>query len=40
MQNQEMLRVVRRRTLVLAGLGAADYVTLPSLSENLARQPS
>lgn len=31
MQNQEMLRVVRRRTLVLAGLGAADYVTLPSL---------
>ena len=31
---QETLSVVRRRTLVLAGLGVADYVTLPSLSEN------
>ena len=30
---QETLRVVRRRTLVLAGLGVADYVTLPTLSE-------
>ena len=26
---QETLRVVRRRALVLAGLGVADYVTLP-----------
>ncbi len=25
---RETLRVVRRRTLVLAGLGAVDYVTL------------
>ena len=30
---QETLSVVRRRTLVLAGLGAVDYVTLPALSE-------
>ena len=26
---REMLRVVHHRTLVLAGLGAVDYVTLP-----------
>ncbi len=26
---QETLRVVCRRALVLAGLGVADYVTLP-----------
>ncbi len=26
---RETLRVVRRRTLVLAGLGAVDYVVLP-----------
>ncbi len=26
---QETLRVVHRRTPVLAGLGAVDYVTLP-----------
>ena len=31
---QETLRVVRRRALVLAGLGVADCVTLPNLSEN------
>ena len=30
---QETLRVVRRRMLVLAGLGAVDYVTLEPLSE-------
>ena len=30
---QETLSVVRRRTLVLAGLGVVDYVTLPDLSE-------
>ncbi len=29
---RETLRVVRRRTLALAGLGAVDYVTLPSPS--------
>ena len=28
-----MLRVVHHRALVLAGLGAVDYVTLPTLSE-------
>ena len=27
-----MLRVVHHRALVLAGLGAVNYVTLPSLS--------
>ena len=31
---QETLSVVHRRTLVLAGLGVVDYVTLPSLSEH------
>ena len=31
---QETLSVVRRRTLVLAGLGVVDYVALPSLSES------
>ncbi len=30
-----MLRVVHHRVLVLAGLGAVDYVTLPPLSEKL-----
>ncbi len=30
---QETLSVVHRRTLVLAGLGAVDYVTLRSLSD-------
>ena len=30
---QETLSVVHRRTLVLAGLGVVDYVTLASLSE-------
>ncbi len=30
---QETLSVVHRRTLVLAGLGVVDYVTLRSLSE-------
>ncbi len=30
---QEMLRVVHHRTLVLAGLGVVDCVTLPTLSE-------
>ena len=30
---QETLSVVRRHTLVLAGLGVVDYVTLPALSE-------
>lgn len=30
---QETLSVVRRRTLVLAGLGVVDYVTLRNLSE-------
>ena len=29
-----MLRVVHHRTLVLAGLGVVDYVTLPTLSED------
>ena len=31
---QETLSVVRRRTLVLAGLGVADYVTLRGLSDS------
>ena len=31
---QETLSVVHRRTLVLAGLGVVDYVTLRNLSEN------
>ncbi len=31
---QETLSVVRRRALVLAGLGVADYVTLAALSEH------
>ena len=31
---QETLSVVHRRTLVLAGLGVVDYVTLRCLSEN------
>ena len=31
---QETFSVVRRRTLVLAGLGVADYVTLAALSEH------
>ena len=30
---QETLSVVHRRTLVLAGLGVVDYVTLRDLSE-------
>ena len=30
---QETLSVVHRRTLVLAGLGAVDYVALPTLSD-------
>jgi hypothetical protein len=30
---REKLSVVHRRTLVLAGLGAVDYVTLPGLSD-------
>ncbi len=29
MNTREMLRVVRHRTLVLAGLDAVDYVVLP-----------
>ena len=29
---QETLSVVHRRTLVLAGLGVVDYVTLPGFS--------
>ena len=33
---QETLSVVHRRTLVLAGLGVVDYVTLRSLSEHLS----
>ena len=31
---QETMSAVRRRALVLAGLGVADCVTLPTLSEH------
>ena len=31
---QETLRVVHRHTLVLAGLGVVDYVTLRTLSDS------
>ena len=33
---QETLSVVHRHTLVLAGLGVVDYVTLRSLSEPIS----